>query len=74
MLAAMQNGLGKLVGQVHRSIVYNFITILSKSCPSPVPSLAVKWVCGVLASGGAAADQGIEEVADGVYQHRGEVL
>ena len=67
MLAAMQNGLGKLVGQVHRSIVYNFITILPKSYPlSSVHLFAVKWICGVPASGGAAADQSLEEVADGV--------
>ena len=66
----MQNGLGKLVGQVHRSIVYNLITILPKSYPSSsVHLFAVKWICGVLASGGATSDQSLEELADGVHQH-----
>ena len=46
MLAAMQNGLGKLVGQVRTD----------QTDPSPFLSLAVEWICGFLARGGASPD------------------
>ena len=46
MLAAMQNGLGKLVGQVRTD----------QTDPSPFLSLAVEWICGFLARDGASPD------------------
>ena len=46
VLAAMQNGLGKLVGQVRTD----------QTDPSPFLSLAVEWICGFLARDGASPD------------------
>ena len=59
MLAAMQNGLGKLVGQVRTD----------QTDPSPFLSLAVEWICGFLARDRASPDKSPEEVADGGDQH-----
>ena len=67
----MQNGLGKLIGQVRYPLLPS--VELWKEDPQLL-FFSVQRICGILAGAGASQDQSFEEVADGRDQHRGQVL